>query len=392
MRTLFFGTPAFGHVVPELPLARALREQGHVVAFATAASMAGLVGSEGFELLQAGPEIPETIAEVERSAGVNLLKDGVTVETEAEFFAGARVDLGYEQCLAAALDWKPDLIVAEALDYVAPMVGAELGVPVATLAFGPAIPPENVEAAQARVKARHQRFGLDVPPSQWYLDTCPPSLQVDGWQAPDTRMALRPEAYTGGGAPTSVSGPDAAADSCDPDAGRARPRVLVSFGTMFVIPEIITPIARELLKQDTHVLITLGPNRTSEEFDLHSERVEFVEFTPLDRLLGDVDVVVTVGGAGTVLGALAHGVPLVMTPLGADQPLHAGRAQAAGAGIAFPLGECEPQRVAEAVSLVLRTPDYRQAARRVAAEISGMPSPAEVAAKLAAELGACLDR
>lgn len=375
MRTLFSGSAGFGHIVPQIPLARALRGRGCGVAFVSAASVSSLLAPEKFELLEAGPEIWELVAEVERNTGVSVAEQGVTFEVEAEFFAGARIDLGYLDALAAARHWKPDLIVAEAFDFIGPMVGAALGVPVATLTFGPSNLPASVEAMQLRARARHRRFGLDVGPARWTLDTCPPALQQEEWQTPEAGwVGLRPEAYSSG----------EPALAAVPREERVRPRILVSFGTSFVVPEIISPIVRGLLKQDVDVRVTLGPAKTAEEFHIDSDRVEFVGFNPLARLLTDVDLVLTVGGAGTVLGALANGIPLVMTPLGADQPLFAGRAAATGAGIAFELGEFEPDAVAEATKTVLAEPAYRDAAARVAAEIAAMTSPADVAEMLLA--------
>jgi hypothetical protein len=58
--------------------------------------------------------------------------------------------------LGAARDWKPALIVAEVYDFIAPMVGAELEMPVATLAYGPATRPESVEAMRVRAEERHR--------------------------------------------------------------------------------------------------------------------------------------------------------------------------------------------------------------------------------------------
>ena len=51
MRVLFFGCPGFGHVVPQLPLARAMRERGDEVAFVAAASFGPLLHAEGIPLL-----------------------------------------------------------------------------------------------------------------------------------------------------------------------------------------------------------------------------------------------------------------------------------------------------------------------------------------------------
>jgi UDP:flavonoid glycosyltransferase YjiC (YdhE family) len=378
VRIIFSGSPAYGHIIPQLPLARAFSDLGHTVAVVAAKSVAPLLDGEPADLLPVGPEVPVLLAEVQRTTGRDLMRDGVTVESEAEFFAAARIDLGYDESQSVISDWKPDLIVAEQFDFIGPMAGAALGVPVATLAYGPAVRPETVEATRVRAARRYAAHGLDFGPARWYLDTCPPSLQFGDWQPPAGRIGLRPQAHRTAGAPSSTR-------SGSPDG---RPRVLVSFGTILVIPEVITPLVERLLAQDVDIRVTLGGAASATDFAVSSDRLEFVSFTPLEELLGDVDVVLSVGGAGTVLGSLAHGIPMVLTPLGADQPIHAGRVAAAGAGIAFPLGAgaADPAGVAKAVATVLATPTYRAAAQQISAEIQALPSPAEVSRHLASAL------
>src|SRR5215469_9053099 len=328
MRVLFFGAPGVGHIVPQLPLAQALRDRGDEVAFVEAASVGPLLADEAM-LLAARPEMPQLAAESERTTRENFLTTPSATKISAEAFAGIGVDMGYADSLDAAREWEPDLIVHEAHDGVGPIVGAALDVPVATLSVGPGPRPEIIEAVRVVSAARHAARGLTPREARWYLDTCPPSLQLDDWQAPAGHTALRPEAHTGVAVPAA-------------SAGRGRPRVLVSFGTVFVDPEVITPIARELLAQDVDIRVTLGPTATPADFDVASDRVEFADFTSLDQLFAGVDAVVTHGGSDTVLGALARGIPLVMAPMDADQPLHAGRAAAAGAGIVFPLQQFTP--------------------------------------------------
>jgi UDP:flavonoid glycosyltransferase YjiC (YdhE family) len=54
------------------------------------------------------------------------------------------------------------------------------------------------------------------------------------------------------------------------------------------------------------------------------------------------------GGSGTTLGALAAGLPLVVVPLFADQPVNARRVAAVGAGLAV---EPEPESAGESVRI-----------------------------------------
>ncbi|MCL7381511.1 glycosyltransferase [Streptomyces sp. 35G-GA-8] len=374
MRILFSSTPAHGHLLPQFPLAHAFRERGDDVAFLTAGGLAPVLAREGFDLLPAGPTVDVLVAEAARRTGADP-KGEPAPEVVAEFFAGARIDLTADEALAAARDWRPELIVTELCDYVGPLAAADLDVPVATLAYGPAMPPEFRAAMDAVAAVRYAERGLTARPAAHYLDTCPPAMQQDGWQPPSGRLPLRPEPHGQGGRRPSAP--------ADPEP--RRPRVLVTFGTVFSAPEVLSPILRELSASDAELRVTLGLTASAEDFDVDHDRVTFVGFTPLSELLHDTDLVVTHGGAGTTLGTLAAGIPMVVVPQGADQFIQADRVAAAGAGLGLPGGTATPEGVAKAASAVLADQGFRAAARTVADQIAAMPAPAEVAATLAAE-------
>ena len=378
MRILFFSSPLYGHIIPQIPLARAFRDRGDEVAFVTADAFAPLFTGERVGFRHAGPGAEGVMAEMVSRTGLNPVEAGQTgsAETAAEMFAGVRVDLGYDEALEHARAFEPDLIVAEALDFVGPAVADALGVPYATVGFGPALPTQFTEIFAERAALSFAARGLSYRPGEWYVDPCPPSLQPEGWQAPASGwIAVRPEAFSASAGPEAQAG--------DASGGRGdRTRVLVTFGTLFGETGFISSLLTELLARDYDLRVTLGLIGSEADFSVHDERVEYVGFTPLARLLDDVDVVLTVGGAGTVLGALSRGVPMVLTPQGADQPLNAARVAAAGAGIAFPPGAVAPDAVAKAVESVLAEPGYREGARKLAAEIRSMPSAEEVASVL----------
>src|SRR5882724_4033209 len=115
MRVLCTGVPAHGHLFPTMPLARAFRRRGDTVAFLVPESLATVLSSEDAEVLVAGPEAPDILAEVERRTGVDLLT-APTPEAEVEAFAGVRIDLAGDQSLALAGKWGPDLIVHDPYD------------------------------------------------------------------------------------------------------------------------------------------------------------------------------------------------------------------------------------------------------------------------------------
>jgi UDP:flavonoid glycosyltransferase YjiC (YdhE family) len=104
----------------------------------------------------------------------------------------------------------------------------------------------------------------------------------------------------------------------------------------------------------------------------------------MSRLLATCDALVFHAGSGTMLAALAEGLPLVLLPVAADQPENADRCAAAGVGLVLEPSACSPEAVAEATARVLAEPGFREAARRARDEISTMPSPASVVPSLVA--------
>ena len=78
-----------------------------------------------------------------------------------------------------------------------------------------------------------------------------------------------------------------------------------------------------------------------------------------------------------MMGALRHGLPLVLLPLGADQPANAAAAQAVGVARVLDPARLTPEAVREAVRAVLTQGDYRRHARRLQAEIAALPAFAQ---------------
>jgi UDP:flavonoid glycosyltransferase YjiC (YdhE family) len=84
------------------------------------------------------------------------------------------------------------------------------------------------------------------------------------------------------------------------------------------------------------------------------------------------------GGAGTVLTALAAGVPQLLTPGPGDRTVNGRLVTRRGAGLALP-----PDRITAADLERLATdPALARAAREVAAEIAAMPHPDELVGPL----------
>ena len=123
--------------------------------------------------------------------------------------------------------------------------------------------------------------------------------------------------------------------------------------------------------------------------DALPENTHVEQWVTQTDVLAQAALVVCHGGSGTTFGALAAGVPLVVCPLFADQPHNGRLVEAAGAGLQVTahgdfagvvrsLGPADVTPLRAAVERVLIDPTYRDAAARVAFEMTTVPTLEEV--------------
>jgi UDP:flavonoid glycosyltransferase YjiC (YdhE family) len=97
-------------------------------------------------------------------------------------------------------------------------------------------------------------------------------------------------------------------------------------------------------------------------------------FVPQADLLPDTDLVVSHGGSGTLVATLAHGLPSVLLPLGADQPHNAARADALGLARILDPATAGPDEIGLSVGEALQDDAALHRARLVADEIGSLPT------------------
>nr|MDT0659790.1 glycosyltransferase [Micromonospora sp. DSM 115978] len=374
MRVIFTGVPLLGHLLQQLPTARAFHDQGHAVSLMVPESVTKVFANEEFEMLPAGADASTLRAEVFRRTGEDVMA-GATVGAQLEAFGNARIDLSAAESLAAARAWQPDLIVADPTDVLGPLIATALDASIATLTVGPEGSPEFQRKLREHVAGQYEGRGLTPRQARWVLDVCPPGMQRDDWQTPERWRPVRPQAHR---APRGQP-----AHALRTLVGQ--PRILVTFGTVFTNAQRLNPILRVLATTGAALRVPVGLTAVADDFDVDRSTVAFEPFVPMHDLLTDIDVVVCHGGAGTVLGVLAAGLPMVVVPQGADQSMHADRAANAGAAIQVRSEEFTSETIAHAVDTVLSTPSYRNNARRIASQITAMPSPDEVVTALVTE-------
>jgi len=147
------------------------------------------------------------------------------------------------------------------------------------------------------------------------------------------------------------------------------PLVAVSFSTTFQNQG--RPLRRAIQAMSglpVRGLVTLGPSLDPRDFP-GPENVVTVPSAPHSAVFREASVVVTHAGHGTLMKAIAAGVPVVCLPMGRDQNDNAARVVASGVGIRLS-ARALSRTLRGAIRRVLEDPSYRENARRLASAIS----------------------
>lgn len=129
---------------------------------------------------------------------------------------------------------------------------------------------------------------------------------------------------------------------------------------------------------------TTGPDVDPAIFGRQPAHVMLSRFVPQALVLRHNDAVVCHAGAGTLLGALAEGRPLVTLPMAADQFVLADRIVRTGTGVAVGPEGRTPGSIRSAILEVLGDLRFARAAHALQTEIAAMPSPERRVADLVA--------
>lgn len=387
MRILFASVGNFGHIFPLLPLARAARAAGHEVAFATGEQFRQTLTEAGFEHVTAGRSVPEAF--IEAAGGRAFLEQhGGEVgaqDVPAEVLANLHIKVfgsvlprWVAADLAPALErLRPDLVVHEVLNPGAAFAARLAGIP--AIAHGVGLLSQDHEAArlQQEILATAADLGVSVPDGQAFtlgntlIDICPPSIQDPALlDSGLPRLTQRPVPFVEKG---ELPGGLGASD---------QPFVYLTLGTALGSAENLRTVIDGLAPLGLPVLVAAGFRVQIADLGELPEQVIAAPWLPQSEVLARAALVVQHGGSGTTLATLEAGLPQLVVPQGADGPANGRAVQAAGAGeVVFEL-------TAEAVTVharrILGDDSYRDAARKIAAEIAAMPDPAEIAAKLPA--------
>ena len=408
------GFPAQGHVTPLLAVAANFVKRGDEVRFITGSLFADKVAATGATYVPLPAEADfddQPLAErFPERAKLKGLKAGV-VDVEHVF---ARPAKSQYETIVAALAAKPaDVVIAESV-----FVGASFllqrprsarpavvmcgVIPLSitsrdTAPFGLGLPPARVlnrprnaalaviirrvmQQANRTLNALHREVhGSDIP---WtFIDWGRHADALVQFTVRSFEYARSDEpstvAFVG---PLSATGSRASLPEWWSDLDGTRPVIHVTQGTVANTDydQVIAPALRALADDDVLVVITTGGRSVSTLAPL-PPNARAATYLPYDELLPRTSVFVTNGGYGGVQHALRYGVPIVATGGKEDKPEVGARIAWSGVGRRIRSERPTPRALRRDILAVLNQPRYRQAARRVAADMAAAPGFAGLA-------------
>jgi MGT family glycosyltransferase len=274
--------------------------------------------------------------------------------------------------LDLARDWTPDLIVRAGSEYGGLVAAERLGLPHASVPTGAwhADYQLRLEAVK-QLDALRADFGLPADPEVEmpfrYLNLAfiPPRYHDSTRPLAPTTHFLRPVAFDRSGGETLPSWVTELPD---------HPTVYATLGTFFTSRTSLYNAMLDGLKgEPINLIVTVGRQQDPARFGPQPSNVHVERYIPQSLLFSHCDLVVAHAGFGTVLGALSHGLPLVVLDVSADHPMHAARCAALGVGRVLDRDGITPETIREAVRAVLADPTYRRNAEELRDEMATLP-------------------
>jgi zeaxanthin glucosyltransferase len=381
-----------GHLLPTFKLARQLRERGHSVVYLGLADSGELVRRQGFDLVpilsRIFPEgsVPKLRRDLEGALGPAGLNSQEVVSDEEVYghYLGALAR--GEEIDGVVAEVRPDLFILNSLlGLNALVMDLRFGIPIVLLTpFLRSMTREQsanvLEGTLLRLRAGGVAFFELVrrsdPTARRFRDItgrllrmpeliqCPRELDL-----PDSVAGNEPEVHYIEPSVDLSRREDRGFpwDRLDPD----RKLLYVSMGSQSFLAgrektlDFLRAVAEGAASRpDWQLVLATGGLVEAADLPLPSDAVA-LRWVPQIPILERAALMVTHGGLGTIKECLFHDVPMVVFPIGRDQPENATRVVHHGLGLRGDLAEVTPDEVFSRVEQVDREPSFRENVARM---------------------------
>lgn len=372
-RALVVTLPEKGHYHPLLGPAGDLARHGVDVSFACTFDIAGELRAAGIEHVVVPPDAPPPSHDVRGAALARVLQDPVALAAWIRFLLVDAPRVGVEPLRAIIRELHPDVVALDTMAYDAAIAAELEGVPWVGWATSlNAIVPDTMDSVLVRTlhaldADRHALFASYGQSARF---------RVSDVLSPHGTAVFATEALVGKSPYPDVHlvGPSLGGtregERVDPAFAGGRPIVYVSFGSQaWHQPQRFERLFDAANRLDVAVLAAMGELAADYQRQV-PDHIRCVPFAAQLDALRHAAVIVTHGGANSVMEACALGVPLLVAPICNDQPHDAMFVERAGCGIALALEHCSQQALEDSLRRLLADGPERRVMCGVAASYS----------------------
>lgn len=347
-----------GHLVPQIPLHRALASAGHELSLVGRASGADAAPVGLYTSIVTHSDRRKRLAVA--IAPLALVDIEHEVSVIGQHFAG---DAALRSAKAVGEQLTGvDMVVCDEVDFGAIAVAQRAQIPVVVVAVivsGALVQPERLTeeletlrrnlGSPKPVRLRGDFFVIPFHPSM--RDPRFPAPAAALWMRPDPGPAPHPEGLT-----------------------------VATLGTEFNTEsgDLFNRILAALAIGDAQAVVAVGRDLDPARFGSQPPHVRVEQYVDLDAVVPRADVVLHHGGSGLFVRCVLGGAVQIVFPMGADQPFTAERVRQLGLGRALDPIAATPAEIARTI-VALRTDELTH--RRVSAlrqATVALPEPAAV--------------
>jgi UDP:flavonoid glycosyltransferase YjiC (YdhE family) len=365
VRILFSSTGAVGHFRSLTPFIAACAKSGEETLVAGPPWLASMAESGGYEFVAFDAPSREDLLEL-RSNYRNLCESESQNSLRREGYGRLRPQTSLPVLTEICGTWRPDVVIREAAEFGSALAAERHRVPVVRVSWRAILEEDIIRLCAEPLDELRRSLGLPADPGSERIRHSP---RLTFWPA-----SL--EDSTGPDLPHTVRFRDPRWDEpahkLNYEWGDCEgPLIYITFGTVTrtldIASRVYATAAEALSSLRVRAVLTAGqPHGQPPPIAEVPGHVRAEAWVDEVDVLAEASVVVCHGGASSILGAAAAGLPMVLVPIFGDQPSTARLVSEFGAGV---VAELDPCSIRDAIVQVLDDDTHRRRALALAREL-----------------------
>ncbi len=391
-RVLFSVIPEKGHINPYIGVAQHLQRSGFHVAFTAPRDISEQLRAAGLRTFLPLPEKAVSEAPNRGEDFARRVRDKAWLRAWIKHLLIDQAETSIDAIEHVMRAYAPDIIVTDPMLYPSAMAAQRIARPWVALSnslnpvLDDTIQSELLDTVQAISAEREALFarqgmqlefkGCDMLSAHLNIAFCTPAFI--GREVPGVHMV----------GPSMGPGPrgdERAFDwrAVDPD----KPLIYMSLGSqIYHQPAMFKKVFDAVANKPVVLLAAVNDLLHDKALGEPPDNVILTHYAPQLEVLRRASVLVTHGGANSVMEAIRFGVPMLISPICNDQFHQAHYITQAGVGIELDLNQCSDEQCADALSRLLDAHGIRERMARLRASYRS-----DGAAQAAALIADCVD-